>query len=210
MTFEIWLAFTAASTALVIIPGPTVLLILSYALSQGKRVAVATALGVGLGDLIAMTTSILGLGALMLASAAAFTVVKWIGVLYLIWLGWKMIASTRTQGLDITANATAQDPSGVFRHIAIVTTFNPKSIGFFVAFVPQFITPQAAFAPQAIILIATYVLLGIANAFFYALTAGHMRTYLRRPAILTWVTRTGGATLIIMGMLTAFLRRPAI
>lgn len=209
MSFDIWLAFTAASIALLIIPGPTVLLVLSYALSQGKRVAVASALGVAAGDLIAMTVSILGLGAIMLTSALAFTIVKWIGAVYLIYMGVRMILSTRGAGLDLTDQATAATAKGVFSHAAIVTALNPKSIGFFVAFVPQFIQPAAPFAPQAAILIATFVGFAGLNALLFALAAGHMRHYIRRPAILTWITRTGGATLITMGIFTALLRRPA-
>jgi hypothetical protein len=87
MAFETWLAFMAASTVLLLIPGPTVLLVLSYAISQGRRVAVSTAAGVAVGDMIAMTASLLGLGALILASATAFTWLKWIGAVYLVYLG---------------------------------------------------------------------------------------------------------------------------
>lgn len=76
MDFHTWLAFAAASTALLLIPGPTVLLVLSYAISQRKRVAVATVAGVALGDLLAMSASLAGLGALVLASAALVTVLK--------------------------------------------------------------------------------------------------------------------------------------
>ncbi|MCR9114619.1 MAG: LysE family transporter, partial [Rhodobacteraceae bacterium] len=86
MPLDLWLAFVAASTALLLIPGPTVLLVLSYALSQGRRVALASATGVALGDFVAMTASLAGLGALVLASATLFTALKWIGAAYLIWL----------------------------------------------------------------------------------------------------------------------------
>ena len=93
MPLDLWLAFVAASTALLLIPGPTVLLVLSYALSQGKKVAVASASGVALGDLIAMTASLAGLGALVLASATLFTVLKWIGAVYLVYLGIEILVS---------------------------------------------------------------------------------------------------------------------
>ena len=85
MDFQIWLAFVAASTALLLIPGPTVLLVLSYAMSQGKRVALATVGGVALGDFIAMSASLAGLGALVLASGTLFTVLKWAGAIYLVY-----------------------------------------------------------------------------------------------------------------------------
>ncbi|MEO0358514.1 MAG: LysE family translocator [Pseudomonadota bacterium] len=209
MTFETWLAFTAASLVIIVIPGPSILLILSYALSRGKSVAIAAAFGVGLGDLFAMTASLVGLGALMLTSATAFLIIKWVGVIYLVWMGWRMILSTRKTVLDIPPNSADLGAQGIFRHVTIVTALNPKSIGFFVAFAPQFIVYEQPFVPQAVILTATYVILGIANAFLYAMAAAHMRTFIRRPAILTWITRMGGATLIAMGALTAFLRRPA-
>ena len=94
MEFSIWLAFVAASTALLMIPGPTVLLVLSYALGQGRRVAVPTALGVATGDLMAMSLSLAGLGALVATSATLFTVLKWVGAVYLVYLGVKMLRSS--------------------------------------------------------------------------------------------------------------------
>ena len=87
MPVDLWLTFVAASTALLLIPGPTVLLVLSYALSKGRSVAVASAAGVALGDLTAMSLSLAGLGALVMASATLFTALKWIGAAYLVWLG---------------------------------------------------------------------------------------------------------------------------
>src|ERR1700704_5245033 len=90
MTFESWAAFTAASAVLLIIPGPTVLLVVSYALGQGWGRALPMAVGVALGDFTAMTLSMLGLGALLAASATLFAALKWIGAAYLVWLGVKL------------------------------------------------------------------------------------------------------------------------
>ncbi|SLN58025.1 Leucine efflux protein [Roseovarius gaetbuli] len=103
MPLDLWLTFVAASTALLLIPGPTVLLVLSYALSQGRRVALASATGVALGDLIAMSASLLGLGALVLASATLFTLLKWIGAAYLVWMGLKLLLTPRIDGLETVA-----------------------------------------------------------------------------------------------------------
>ncbi|MEM7721471.1 MAG: LysE family translocator [Pseudomonadota bacterium] len=206
MEFEIWLAFVAASTALLLIPGPTVLLVLSYALSQGKRVAVSTAGGVALGDLIAMTASLAGLGALVLASATLFTVLKWVGAAYLVYLGTRLILAARDSDLTLptTSAVTARK---TFGHAAAVTALNPKSIAFFIAFVPQFIDPSAALVPQFAILIATFVTLATVNALAYALLANQLRARLTRPGAIAWLTRAGGATLIGMGIVTATLRR---
>lgn len=206
MPFDLWLTFVAASTALLLIPGPTVLLVLSYALSKGRTVAMASAAGVALGDLVAMTASLAGLGALVLTSATLFTALKWGGAIYLIWLGVKLIRSAPSNGLSLPPSA---DITGrqIFAHTAAVTALNPKSIAFFIAFVPQFITPTAPLLLQFSILIATFVSLAALNTLAYALLADRLRRIINRPSVMTWITRAGGGALITMGILTATLRR---
>ncbi|SFJ34739.1 LysE family translocator [Jannaschia pohangensis] len=209
MDFTLWLTFVAASTALLMIPGPTILLVMSYALSQGRRVAVASAGGVALGDAVAMTASLAGLGALVLASATLFTILKWVGAAYLIWMGiklWRSAGSARLGDIGTADDVTAR---AVFGHAAVVTALNPKSIVFFIAFVPQFIRPEAALLPQFAILIATFVTLATLNALAYALLADRLRVGLKRPAVLRRMTQGGGAALIAMGAVTALTRRTA-
>ena len=206
MSLDLWLTFVAASTALLLIPGPTVLLVLSYALSQGRRVAVASATGVALGDLIAMTASLLGLGALVLTSATLFTLLKWIGAIYLIWMGIKMLRAPQAEGLEAVKTQDSAALS-VLGHTCAVTALNPKSIAFFIAFVPQVVTPSQPLLPQFAILIATFVGLAAINALAYALAADRLRRVISRPSILTWITRAGGGALVTMGILTATLRR---
>ena len=209
MSFEIWITFVAASTVLLLIPGPTVLLVLSYALSQGRRVAVATAAGVAFGDLIAISASLAGLGALVLASATLFTFIKWIGAAYLVYLGTKLLLSASSSKLgDVTENA-AIPPSGVFGHAAAVTALNPKSIVFFIAFVPQFIVPTDPLFLQFAILIATFVGMAAVNALAYALMADRLRSKISNSSLLGWLSRLGGGALIAMGVATALARRSA-
>lgn len=207
MPLDLWLTFVAASTALLLIPGPTVLLVLSYALSKGRSVAVASAAGVAFGDLLAMTASLIGLGALVLASATLFAALKWIGAVYLIYLGIKMLRSAPSAELGTVQTDNNISARGVFGHAAAVTALNPKSIGFFIAFVPQFVRPEAPLTPQFIILIATFVGLAAINALAYALLADKMRTKIGKPHVITWLTRGGGVALISMGILTTTLRR---
>jgi threonine/homoserine/homoserine lactone efflux protein len=207
MTFQIWLAFVAASTVLVIIPGPTVLLVLSYALSQGKRVALATVAGVALGDLIAMTASLAGLGAVVLASASIFMVLKWVGAAYLIYLGVKLFQSAPAMGLGDIGKLEKSSPTSVFCHAATVTALNPKSIVFFIAFVPQFLTVQSPLLSQFAILIATFVGLAALNALVYALLADRLRARISQPSVLARVSRFGGSALIAMGIATAVYKR---
>ncbi|WP_370275490.1 LysE family translocator [Salipiger bermudensis] len=207
MPLDLWLTFVAASTALLLIPGPTVLLVLSYALAKGRSVAVASATGVALGDLTAMSLSLAGLGALVMASATLFTALKWIGAAYLVWLGIKLLRSAPKDGLALPG--TEVSARGVFTHAAAVTALNPKSIAFFIAFVPQFLMPSAPLLPQVAILVTTFVSLAAVNALAYALAADRLRAAIARPSVIAWLTRAGGAALIGMGLFTATLRRSA-
>ncbi|MGR3661912.1 MAG: LysE family translocator [Paracoccaceae bacterium] len=210
MAFDLWLTFVAASLALLFIPGPTVLLVLSYALTQGRKVAVATAAGVALGDFIAMSATLIGLGALVLASATLFAVLKWVGAVYLVWLGVKLIRSAPDATLGTLPETSVVTPRGVFTHAATVTALNPKSIAFFIAFVPQFLRPEFSLAPQFAILIATFVGLAGLNALAYALLADRLRASIERPAVIQWLSLLGGGALVAMGILTATLRRPTL
>lgn len=207
MPLDLWLTFVAASTLLLLIPGPTILLVLSYALSQGRRVALASAAGVALGDLIAMSASLLGLGALVLTSAILYTALKWVGAVYLIWLGVKLLRSAHRAGLSMADAPKGMRPRAIFGHMTLVTALNPKSIAFFIAFVPQFLTLNAPLLPQFAILISTFVTLATLNALAYALLADRLRATIKRPHVIQWITRSGGLVLIAMGLLTATLRR---
>lgn len=209
MSFEVWLTFVAATIALLVIPGPTVLLVLSYALSQGRRVALATVAGVALGDFLAMTASLLGLGALVLTSATLFSVLKWIGAAYLVWLGIQLLRASPDRGLHADTSLEPIAAGAVFRHAATVTALNPKSIAFFVAFVPQFIQPSAPVLPQFALLIATFVGLAALSALTYALAADQMRARIARASTLRAMNRAGGLALVAMGVITATLKRAA-
>jgi len=209
MPFDLWLTFVAASMVLLLIPGPTILLVLSYALSKGRGVAVATAAGVALGDFIAMSASLAGLGALIVTSASLFLVLKWVGAAYLVWLGYRLLRSAPSAGLQQTTTNRDVSARGVFGHAALVTALNPKGIAFFVAFVPQFLRPDAPLLPQFAILITTFVGLAAANALAYALLADRLRRWIDQPGFIIGLTRAGGVTLMAMGVATAFLRRPA-
>jgi threonine/homoserine/homoserine lactone efflux protein len=169
MTIEAWLAFTAASAALLVIPGPTILLVVSYALGQGWRSALPMAVGVALGDFTAMTLSILGVGALLATSATVFTLLKWVGAAYLVWLGIKLWQAGET--LDGTPRTNAASALKMLGHAWVVTALNPKSITFFVAFLPQFLDPRADFWAQMLVVETTFLALAFANVLGYALVA---------------------------------------
>ena len=209
MDLSLLMTFVGATLLLLIIPGPTVVLVLTYALTQGRRVAVASAAGVALGDFIAMTASLVGLGALVLASSTWFVALKWVGAAYLVWMGIGMIRSAGSAKAIQIEDAPQLSAGAVFRNAAVVTALSPKGIVFFIAFVPQFIRTDAALAPQFAILIATFVSLATINVLVYALLADRLRATIRRPSVLAWMTRIGGGVLIAMGVLTTTLRKAA-
>ncbi len=206
MTLATWLAFAVASTALLLIPGPTVLLVVSYALTQGRRIALATAVGVALGDFTAMTLSLAGLGALLAASATLFTALKWVGAAYLVYLGVRLWRAPPVLP-SVAPEPGRRAAGGILAHAFVVTALNPKSIAFFIAFVPQFIAHDAPLLPQLVVMEATFVGLATLNALAYALAADRLRLSIRRPGVLKWLNRAGASCLVAMGAATAVFAR---
>jgi len=208
MSIETWLAFVAASAVLLAIPGPTILLVISYALGHGRKVASATVAGVALGDFTAMTASMLGLGALLATSAALFTVLKWVGAAYLIYLGiklWRAPASGQMAGGE--DEEPAERPLRIFLHTYAVTALNPKSIMFFVAFLPQFLDLSQPLLAQMAVFETTFLVLATLNATLYALLASMARSTIRKPGVQQIVNRTGGTLMIGAGLLTLGWKR---
>ena len=205
MALDLWLAFVAASAVMLMIPGPTILLVVGYALGEGRRAAMTCAGGVVLGDFVAITLSFVGVGALIAASAEAFIVLKWAGALYLIYLGVKMWRAEPY--LDEAEAAHVTSHWTMFSRSFVVTMLNPKSIAFFIAFMPQFMDPAAALLPQATIMTVSFLALAFANAHGYAVLAGTARKQIQRPSVLKAVNRVGGSVLVGAGIMTAALKR---
>jgi threonine/homoserine/homoserine lactone efflux protein len=204
MTIETWLAFAAASAVLLVIPGPTILLVISYALGRGMRTALPVAIGVALGDFTAMTLSMFGLGALLAMSSLLFTALKWLGAAYLVWLG---IRLWRAGGaLQATPREDAAAPARMLAHAWIVTALNPKSITFFVAFLPQFIDPNGDFWLQMLVFETTFVVGAFANAAGYAIAASRARGLVDSPRAVGIFNRIGGSLLIGAGLAAAATR----
>ncbi len=204
MTFETWIAFAAASAVLLVIPGPTILLVMSYALGQGWRSALPVSIGVALGDFTAMTLSMLGVGAILAASATVFTTLKLLGAGYLIYLGIKLFRAGGT--LDVAPRTDAASAARMIGHAWLVTALNPKSITFFVAFLPQFLNKHGDFFTQMVIFETTFLVLAFLNAVGYALVASRARTLVRSPRTIGLFNKAGGTLLIGAGIATASMR----
>lgn len=205
MSLELWIAFTLASAALLAVPGPTVMLVVSYALGRRRATAWATVPGVTLGDFTAMTISLLGAGAVIAASATMFTILKLAGAAYLIWLGIQLWRADPVLGS--ADSTTSADPRRMFWNAYIVTALNPKSIAFFVAFLPQFVDPAGPVSVQFVIMETTFLTLAAANVTIWALLAGRLRAQFHRPSVLRIANRIGASFLIGAGLLTAAVRR---
>ncbi|NLR96552.1 LysE family translocator [Rhizobium sp. P38BS-XIX] len=210
MSIETWLAFAAASCIMLAIPGPTILLVISYALGHGRKTALATVTGVTLGDCTAMTASLMGLGAILAASATLFTILKLIGAAYLVFLGIKLWRAPIVKGpLGDNDNLPEEKPLKILLHAYVVTALNPKSIVFFIAFVPQFLDLSKPFLQQTLILEATFLTLAALNSLIYVFVADMARGVIRKASVQRAVNRTGGTLLIAAGAVTAGYRRMA-
>jgi len=206
---EHFAAFVLASIILLIIPGPTIIMVITQALAHGRKIAFASVLGVGLGDLLATSLSIAGAGALLATSASLFQALKFVGAAYLIWIGYKMWRTpVKIPDMSETNVATASGRPGViFRDSFLITALNPKGILFFVAFVPQFIDPALPYVPQAATYVLTFTALGILNAAMFAFAASEARQTIRRPKMMKVAMRTGGSLLMMAGVAAALTRR---
>ena len=208
MSIELWLAFVAASAVLLVIPGPTILTVISYSIAHGRRANGALVAAVTLGDSTALAMSLVGLGALLATSAFWFTVVKWAGGLYLLCLGMRLL---RTRGAAV--EVAAQTPPGsrwrLFANTYLVTALNPKGIVFFVAFLPQFLNPGARVAPQLWVLAVTFVVMATLNATLYASFATSARGFLASPRAQRRFNLAGGSLLSVAGVFALLAKRPA-
>ena len=206
MAWHVWLVFAAVCAMMGIIPGPGVASIVGYAVSSGRKTALSSVAGIAIGNGIAISLSLAGVGALLAASAMAFSVFKWVGAAYLIVIGIMAILKSRESDELALRKQAAVTPRAAFFSNMAVGIFHPKTIVFFVAFVPQFIDSHRSYSVQATILAATFcVVVGTTDS-LYALAASGASRVLRRPKAVRWGKRIGGAVLIGAGAATAMTR----
>lgn len=205
MTLEIWSTFVAVVVVFALIPGPTVILVTGQAISYGKKSVLPLVAGVLLGDFVAMSLSLLGLGAILATSATLFTILKWFGVAYLLYLGVKVW----NEKPEINSSSQAQNLSKakLFKSSFLVTALNPKDIVFFVAFLPQFINQSSAVFPQLLILMFTFLVIISVTISSFALFAGLVRHRIQSYQARKRLNRIGGGALVGAGLVTATMNR---
>jgi threonine/homoserine/homoserine lactone efflux protein len=195
---HIWIAFVLAAEALLILPGPTDMVVVSYALTRGRRSAWASVPGVTLGDATALVLSLLGLGAVLMTSAELFNGIKIAGALYLIYLGIK------TWRAPVPATIEEDGPLRrggwrIMAHTYLATALNPGGIVFYVAFFPQFLSAEKPLLPQVAVFGATFVAMGTLNSILYATLALQVRRFIRSYRARKNMNRATGGFLVAMG-----------
>ena len=203
MPLENWLAYTFVTATFLLIPGPTILLVISYSLIRGRQAVFALLLGVGLGDIVAMILSFIGVGLLLQTVTIAFQFLKWIGAAYLIWLGIRMWRSA-SESMELSAITDKKVWHAIMANAFVITALNPKSIVFFLAFLPQFINSKKPFITQSLILGSTFLVLAIISVLFYSLLASFTGQQMQLSLIHRWTNRIGGCLLIGAGGMIAF------
>ena len=206
MDFQLWLAFAVASLVIAVIPGPGVVSIIGFAISSGRSVALASVVGMAIGNAVAVSLSLAGAAAILATSALAFTVLKWAGAAYLITIGVFAIVKSGQSISVVTANTGVSSRSALLTNL-VVGALHPKTIIFFVAFSAQFIRPDLPYFPQAVLLVLTFTLIAAVTDTLYALSASRAAQMLRSDRTKIWSLRAGGGVLVTAGLAMAAMRR---
>lgn len=202
------ITYIAIVLGFVFIPGPATLLTVARATSSGTRVGIATGAGIAAGDIIHTVMAIVGISAIIAASATLFSIVKYLGAAYLLYLGIQAILS-KTSADPAAASALPITAQKAFRQAVLAEVLNPKTALFFLAFLPQFVRPgNGPVALQLTILGIIFVLLGLASCVVFAVSAGSLGNYLRRnPAVLKWQSKVVGGIYCGLGVRLALQER---
>ncbi|MES2319933.1 MAG: LysE family transporter [Pseudomonadota bacterium] len=211
MLLSTWITFVIASAIIAVSPGSGAVLAMSHGLAYGVKKASATVLGLQLGVLLVFAIAGAGVGSLLLASALAFSVVKIIGALYLIYLGVNQWRAKAVPAVVVDAAAPAAQPAFGRRVLTgfLTNATNPKGIIFMVAVLPQFISQHAPLLPQLLILGATMVTIDTCVMHGYALLAASMQRFFRDPRAVRQQNHFFGAVLVFMGGALFFVKRGA-
>lgn len=221
MEFHVWLAYFAAAWVIALSPGSGAVLSMTHGLAYGVRRTSATIAGLQLGLAVVLLVAGVGVGALLLASATAFTVVKVVGAVYLLWLGWRQwaapvpAAEPAQAGADPASTVAAAEPRGLppVRSRLLLGFFtnvtNPKGIVFMVAVLPQFIDPQRSLGMQLLVLLLTTVTVDVIVMHGYAFLASRAQRWLATARARRAQNRVFGGVLMAMGASLFMVKRMA-
>jgi threonine/homoserine/homoserine lactone efflux protein len=203
------LTFAVAAFVLIVIPGPSVLFEISRSVALGRRAGLATVAGNALGELVQATAVAVGIGAIIARSAPLFTLVKVVGVAYIILLGIRVIRDRQALSEALALPIKAQSDRRILLEGFIVGVTNPKSLVFFAAILPQFVVPEAGAVPvQLVLLGVVFVAIALVSDSAWVVVAGTARDWFARsPRRLELVGGAGGLMMIAVGVRLAFTGR---
>ncbi len=191
----------------VFIPGPATLLTVARATTSGTRVGIATGAGITVGDFLHTILAVVGISAIIAASATLFSIVKYLGAAYLVYLGLRAMFEKSTP--DLGQGRVPITAPQAFRQAVLAEVLNPKTALFFLAFLPQFVAPENGFVVlQLTILGALFALIGFVSTIVYSVAAGGLGRFLRRnPTVLRWQGTAVGAIYCALGIRLALQER---
>ena len=200
--------FLVAALVIAAIPGPGILYVTARTLSGGSSVGIASTLGTALGGMVHVVAGAVGVSAIILASAELFATLKFLGALYLVWLG---VRTFREAGNLPATGEERISASRAFREGVLVEALNPKTAAFFLAFIPQFIDPAASPALQFVALgLISVTLNTLADFVVVGLAAATRRQFGARPHLLQRLRQGSGLFVAGLGISLALVRRPAV
>jgi homoserine/homoserine lactone efflux protein len=198
VSWQVWALFVLTESALCLTPGPAVLLVVAYALTRGAAASVWATLGIVSANILYFALSATGLGAVLLASYELFSLVRWLGAAYLIWLGVRMIIGRST--VRPPATIGTGPARRTFVNGFLLQAANPKALLFFVALLPQFIDPGGRVASQVAVLGITSVVIELVVLVAYGLAAGRFHALAGRPRVARLAGAVGGTMLVGAGI----------
>ena len=209
MNLETWLLFCATETVLCFTPGPAVLLVVSLSLTRGGAAGLGASLGILAANAAYFVLSATSLGAVLLASWELFSLIKWLGAAYLVWLGLRLIAAAFRRAPLAPADDGIRPARrlGSFSHGFVTQGANPKSLLFFTAILPQFIDPLHPVASQVAVLGVSSVVIELAVLSLYVAACRRARGWAEQPRASGWLQAAGGTLLVVAGVRLAAIRQ---
>lgn len=201
------LTYSLIVLGFVFIPGPATLLTVARATTSGTKVGIATGAGITAGDFLHTIMAVVGISAIIAASATLFTIVKYLGAAYLVYLGVRAILEKTS--VDLGQGRVPITATQAFRQAILAEVLNPKTALFFLAFLPQFVAPENGFVMmQLIILGVVFALIGFFSTIVYSIAAGGLGGFLRRhPTVLRWQGKVVGSIYCALGIRLALQER---
>jgi|SRR5665648_90517 len=204
MELHVYLAFVIATTIMIALPGPSVLLTVAHSISFGWKHGLSTVAGATMGIAVQLMVATIGLASLLNAVAKANEWLRWAGAAYLIYLG---IRQWRSASKPLEFDTSSVNKKNVFVQGLITTILNPKSLIFIAAFLPQFIDATRPLGIQFILIVSTFLVITFTVTSVWALVAGKLRERLKSQRTIKTVSRTSGGLMILTGVFLAMARR---